>query len=393
MATAIRQVDARRLPASLEALGGYDRVLVFVRWGGRPVSQIPLRVHDGRVSGVVLRRAIEEHAASAILHAQLDHELSWTGREAGPLPATSTVAVCTRDRPDDLARCLESLTRMPDDGQELMVVDSASATGATRNIAGRYPRVRYIREDRPGLDIARNRALREARGEIVAFTDDDATPDAGWLRALHANFGDPRTLCVTGLTLAMELETPAQEWFERTNQFGRGFRRRVFDGLRDDPFNVARAGAGVNMALRRSVLDLVGEFDEALDAGTATKSGGDHDMFTRILFDGYRIVYEPSAVSWHRHRREWRELRDTLYGYGCGVYAHLTGHLLRGEPGGIGLALAWLRTQLPGLVRSLLRRPGAMPVDLALAELGGCARGPLAYIRSRRALRSRRGGA
>ena len=63
-------------------------------------------------------------------------------------------------------------------------------------------------------------------GEIVAFCDDDAAPDPEWLRALAANFTAPRTICVTGLTLPLELETPAQEWFEQTNSFSRGYRQR-----------------------------------------------------------------------------------------------------------------------------------------------------------------------
>jgi glycosyltransferase involved in cell wall biosynthesis len=390
MPTAVRHVDARDLPASLEGLDAYDRALVLVRWAGQPILQVELRVHQGRIPGVLLRQAIAEGAASELLRAQSAERLSWDGRDAGPLPATCTVAVCTRDRPDDLDRCLNALTRMPDDGQDVLVVDSASPSDATRIVVARHPSIRYVREDRPGLDVARNRALREARGEIVAFTDDDAVPDAGWLRALCSNFGDPRTLCVTGLTFPLELETPAQECFERAYQFGRGLQRRVLDGLRDSPFNVARAGAGVNMALRRSVLDLVGPFDEALDAGTPTRSGGDHDMFSRILLAGYRIVYDPAALTSHRHRREWHELRDTVHGYGCGVYAHLTGQVLRGELGAVQLALAWLRIQARGLARSLFRRPGSAPLDLVFAELRGCARGPFALAQSRRALRAQR---
>jgi hypothetical protein len=115
-------------------------------------------------------------------------------------------------------------------------------------------------------------------------------------------------------------------------------------------------------------------------------------MFTRILMAGYSIVYEPAALNRHRHRREWEGLRDTIYGYGVGVYSHLTGHLLRNrEPRAVWLAMGWLREQIPTLFRALLRRPGHVPLDLVLAELRGCAAGPRAYLASRRAL-ARRGG-
>ncbi|MCA1627002.1 MAG: glycoside hydrolase family 2, partial [Acidobacteria bacterium] len=84
----------------------------------------------------------------------------------------------------------------------------------------------------------------------------------------------------------------------------------------------------VNMALRRSAVEQVGFFDEALDAGTPARSGGDNEMFTRILLAGYRIVYEPAALNCHRHRRTWEELRAAIYGYGVGVYAAWTRSLL-----------------------------------------------------------------
>jgi len=108
-------------------------------------------------------------------------------------------------------------------------------------------------------------------------------------------------------------------------------------------------------------------------------------MFSRILIAGYRIVYEPLAVSRHRHRRSWDELRRTLYGYGVGVYAMWMRQLLVDrEWGVIRLAARWLwRTQLRTLMHSVLQRPDAVPLDLVCAELRGCLAGPLAYLRSR----------
>jgi GT2 family glycosyltransferase len=195
--------------------------------------------------------------------------------------------------------------------------------------------------------------------------------------------------CAAGLTLPLELETPAQEWFERYSPFGRGFERRVFDGTRHDPLAVSRVGAGANMAVRREVLSDLGGFDEALDAGTLSRSGGDHEMFGRILAAGHRIVYEPRAVSWHRHRRTWEELREAIHGYGVGVYAMWTRKLLVDrEPGVLVHAFRWFRYgQIPHLWRTIRRRRDAVPMDLLLAELRGCLAGPVAYVAARRRLR------
>ena len=276
---------------------------------------------------------------------------------------------------------------MPDVGQEFLVFDNCPSTNYTKQLVDSYGGlVRYVREDRVGSSAARNRALREAKHEIVAFSDDDAVPDRGWLRALVRNFCDPLVLCATGLTMPLQLETKAQEWFELYCPHGRGFARVVFDFSRFDALNVAPAGTSANMALRRTVVEHVGFFDEALGAGIPTRGGEDYELFSQILSAGYRIVYDPAALSWHRHRRTWRNLRKTIYGYGVGVYAFWTRALLvEKEWHTLQHAWWWFRhTQLPNLARSLLRRPNRVPLDLLLAELFGCIVGPGAYLVARR---------
>ncbi len=388
--TAVLQVDLEKIPPALTGLERFGRAVVLGRLRGHPVAQAELCVENGRIDGAELRDALFRTGDWTLWQCWLHDYLGWDESAAtdGPLPSM-TVAVCTRDRPEDLGRCLEALDQLADGSHDVLVVDNCPTTDAAAEVATQHARVRYVREDRPGLNAARNRALREARHDVVAFTDDDARPDPGWLRALRRNFTDPLVLCATGLTMPAELETAAQQWFERRSAFGRGFQRRVYDATCHNPLVAGPVGAGVNMAVRLSVLDLLGGFDEALDAGTPTRSGGDHDMFTRILAAGYRIVYEPAALSWHRHRRTWDELRDTLYGYGVGVYAAWTrAFLIDGERSVPALAWGWFRhNQLPALVRSVLGRPGRAPLDLVLAELRGCAAGPWAYLASRRRAR------
>lgn len=387
MPAKVMEVDAARLPESIEIDPRFDELFLLIRWKGEPVGRATLPVRNGSIDATTMRLAIVEHAGDAIDAHRLREFLQLGDRGAIERPALPSiaVAVCTRDRPDDLEHCLSALAlTLWDERQEIVVVDSCSASSATREVCARHSRVRYVREERPGLDIARNRALRESRSEIVAFTDDDAMPDPGWLRALQRGFTAERSLCVTGLTLPAELETDAQRRFESTNGFGRGFDARQYDGIEVDPFDVARMGAGVNMAIRRTTLDLIGPFDEALDAGTPSQSGGDHDMFTRILQAGYLIGYEPAAICWHRHRREWGELLDTVRGYGTGVYAHLTAHVLRGELFAPRIALGWLRWQVGTFLRAPLGAAGRRSRQLVLAELRGCAAGPTAYLRSRR---------
>lgn len=390
MPTSVLDLDAAQLPDSITLPAGHTAALALLRWRGDPIGRIWMPAPTGVLTQPMLHDAVRLVGLRKIAEREVSDYLEWMDLPALATPASirATVAICTRDRVDDLERCLSSMDGLRGEECEVLVIDSASRDGeAVRAVVERHVNARYVREPMPGLNIARNRAMRESREEVVAFCDDDAVVDRYWLRALVRNFADVRTLCVTGLTMPLELESEAQEWFEMTNSFARGFHRRVHDDSTLNPFAASRVGAGVNMALRRSVIDLIGPFDPALDAGTQTRSGGDHDMFTRILLDGYRIVYDPAALSWHRHRREWKELRDAVNGYGTGVWAYLTRHALRGEIAAPMIALRWLRSQLGGLAKALLFRPPDIRLDLSIAELRGCFAGPRAFLRSRRAVR------
>jgi GT2 family glycosyltransferase len=190
--------------------------------------------------------------------------------------------------------------------------------------------------------------------------------------------------------MPVELETPAQRWFELTNSFGRGFNRKEFDLSNTDPAAAGIVGAGVNMAIRRSALAHIGLFDEALDGGTATRSGGDHEFFYRTMARGYRIVYEPAALVWHRHRRDWDALRDTLYSYGVGLFAWWTHTLLvENELPSLAIGFSWFRRHhLRNLIRAFRSRGKHIPRDLAIAEFRGVLAGPVSLLKARKQRRA-----
>ncbi len=388
MATAILDLEISKLPPEITVEERYSKALVLIRLHGKPIAQAQIPVVAGRIEGAQLRESLMNAAGDNLWKNWLYDALEWDERGAVETIPIATVAVCTRDRPEDLQRCLDALMLLPDDGQEYLVIDNCPATDATMELVKNYPKVRYVREDVAGSSTARNRALLEAKGEVIALTDDDAVPDPNWLRSLLWNFSDPRVMCVTGLVMPLELETEAQEWFERYSPHGRGFERRIFDGAHCNPLIVAPVGVSASMALRKSSIDCIGLFDEALGVGTPAKCGEDHELYTRILTAGYRIVYEPRAVSWHRHRREWEDLRKVMYCYGVGVYAFWTRTLVKNRELGVPLlAWGWLRyKQIPELFASLRKQPDAVPSDLLLAQLRGCLNGPMAYFASRKRL-------
>ena len=306
-----------------------------------------------------------------------------------------TVAVCTRDRAAQLAECLDALMSLdyPRERLDLIVVDNAPADSSTGELVARYPRARYVCEPRPGLDRARNRAVQEARGDIIAFTDDDVSVDPAWVRAIAAAFAEePHAMCVTGLVVPDEIDTPAQALFEAYGGFGRGFDRSVYrvapgESAARKYGGTGRFGTGANMAFRRSFFDREGLFDPALDVGTPTNGGGDLEMFFRVLKTGHALAYEPAAIVRHRHRRDYAALRTQLTNNGTGFYSYLA-RTAREYPeerlAMIRLGVWWFSWWN---VRRLLRavvRPRAFPRDLVLAELKGSLRGVGRYSASRR---------
>ena len=274
-----------------------------------------------------------------------------------------------------------------------MVVDNAPSSDATeRLVRGSYPQMRYIREPRPGLDWARNKAIAEARGEIVAYTDDDVVVDPGWATALAAAFADPQVMAVTGLVVPYELETEAQVLFERYGGFGRGFERRYWrmdleGGERPRRYlNAGQYGTGANMAYRRSLFERVGLFDPALDVGTVTNGGGDLEMFFRVLKEGYLLAYEPAAVVRHRHRRDYAQLRAQLTNNGIGFSSYLVRTVLaypevRGDAARFWLWWFW-RGQLRRLIGTFVR-PSRFPRELVWGEPRGFVVGLRRYPRAR----------
>lgn len=324
---------------------GYASALGTFWRQGIPLNTRPLPVMDQRISPTSLRDAVATHAAEPLLRQSLVNSLLTRGLgEAdtlddllavpqvtfdGPWPS-ATAAVCTRDRPDDLRRCLDALLQVDYPALSLLVVDNAPADAAVQSLLHeRYPQVRYVCEPRPGLDWARNRAILETATELIAFTDDDAVPDRGWLRALLAPLAaDAQVAASAGLVLPFELETEAQQLFERHGGLGRGYTRRwtrVPHGTKTaHAGNPTTHGTGANMAFRRSLFDAIGGFDPALDAGTRSAAGGDTEMFFRVLKTGHTLAYEPGAVVRHRHRRDRAAIQSQLRSWLIGVHAAIT---------------------------------------------------------------------
>jgi len=232
------------------------------------------------------------------------------------MPAVSdlpsvTVAICTKDRPEELRRCLASCAAIRDQVEETLVVDNGSGTDETRRVA-EAAGVRCVREERRGLSAARNRAIDEARGEVIAFTDDDCEVAPEWIAALRQPFRDPRVGCVTGRTIVPESASAAQRTIGRNSGGARGeVPFRIEPGAADRLFDRAIAGIGANMSFRRDLLRDTGGFPEEL-----LTSGDDVYMFNAVLRAGFSIEYAPAAVVAHHHRETIGQHARRTFRYG-----------------------------------------------------------------------------
>jgi GT2 family glycosyltransferase len=370
-------------PANIEGLTSYDEIFVLLRWRGHPLGRIRLKLTNGSISGLEILQAASLNSGKKIVVAALEDLLGISASTTESELPTCSVVVCTRDRVDDLRQCLESLCASKPKGSEIVVVDNASPNDGTAKLAAKYP-VRYVHEERQGLNWARSRGAREAQGEVVIYTDDDVIVDPNWIDAMRKPFVDLDIAAVTGLILPRELETPAQEYFENHFSFGLGFERRLSKIPDIMPVMNGDVGVGASMAIRRQIINKLGLFDIEMDCGTIARSGGDTHAFYLLLSHGYRILYYPEAVCWHRHRKEISELKRTLYGYGIGFFVHLLRCLIQhGEIEAVYAGYFIYSYWLGKLWRSLRGDPLEPPSELTIQFVKGSIRAPWAYIVSR----------
>jgi glycosyltransferase involved in cell wall biosynthesis len=360
---------------------GYIGLYALVRYHGRPVGWVHVTVQQPVVPAEQLRQAIGEQLGWELIPRVLGERFGAEVVGSVPLPPISVV-ICTRDRADQLARCLQALLALDYPDYEIVVVDNASRGDDTARLAVRLP-VRYVREERPGLDWARNRGIAEARYDIIAFTDDDARPDRRWLRAVTSAFGDPEVMAVTGLVAPAELETTAQMLFEfKYGGMSQGFRRWVIrrNWLTTRKLLWASAfGVGANMAFRRELFAAIGLFDVALDVGTPSGGGGDVEMFHRLVARGYTLVYEPAALVWHTHRRDVASLRRLVHNNGRSFGAYLLTCGRNRTASRRSILRFAIREWLGWWLLRRLYRPGGFPRRLIAVELAGALQSPLAY--------------
>jgi len=373
------ELGAEAAPLRLDRRHGH--ALLVVRRAGRVVGEVQVAPGPGGLVPVEAQRAAVLERLAPVLGRELLYERAEralsapSGDGARPAPGASVV-VCTSGRPRDLDACLAGLAALRTAPREVIVVDNRPGDPGTREACERHG-VRYLAEPEPGASRARNRGVAAATAELVAFTDDDCVVDPRWLDGLAEAFDDPLVMASCGYIGPLELEEPAQVLFEAHGGFQRHPQWRLFESVAASPTIMAgQAGATANAVVRRAAFAAVGGFAEDLGPGTAVPASEDKELFARILAAGWRIVFDPGQVVWHRHRRDRAGLRRVLSAYATGEVAVGVRNLRRWRDLGVLGAWAWWARHVAEEWRRILRRaPDRMPLAIVAGETAGLARG------------------
>jgi cellulose synthase/poly-beta-1,6-N-acetylglucosamine synthase-like glycosyltransferase len=298
--------------------------------------------------------------------------------------AVVSVVIPVRDRSRMIGRCLDALLAQdyPRELTEVIVVDNGSID-ETCAVVAKYGVTLLVESEIRTSYAARNRGIRLARGEVVAFLDSDCLAARDWLSHLMAAFDDERIAAVVGAIDDGPPATLCEEFTSRLRPFARPLRRGLATLLT------------ANVAIRRDALEAAGLFDERLP------TAGDVDLGWRLQQQlGLTIAENPGATVQHLHRSTFGGVFRQFFRYGTSEVLLTTLH--RGGGGSLSLSghARRLASQLraiatyvcsfavrtlasPFRLRSTRRRYMLWPLFLFTAEVGNVAGKSVALLRTR----------
>jgi glycosyltransferase involved in cell wall biosynthesis len=218
-------------------------------------------------------------------------------------PLAVSVVMSTYNRDGLLTEAIESVLaqRTPAPPFELVVVDNNSTDGTRAVIEGfvaRYPgRLRYVFEERQGVSHGRNAGIAHATAPIIAFTDDDVRVAPDWVASIVCALAAHPEIDYVGGKVLPRWPAPPPRWLDQSH-----WAPLALTDYGDSAFAVGRADprclVSANLAMRRTALDLVGNFNPAFDSrpGRTLSSVEDHEIQLRLWRLGRQGMYAPSVV-------------------------------------------------------------------------------------------------
>ena len=284
-------------------------------------------------------------------------------------PTDISVVISTRNRAEQLERCLESLRQGRSTPAEVVIVDQSTddvTVKLTAALTTADSPLVYVRHAGRGLGSSQNVGVSRASRPLVAILDDDCVADVEWLTTIARTFGsDPTIDVVTGRVLPLEpVGDRVMPVSSRTSAT-----RQDFIG-KAAPWHV---GSGNNFALRRDAFLAIGGCDERLGPGSPAQGGVDMDLFYRLLRSGAKIRYEPDSIVRHeRFTKAERLARRPMYGRGTGAAISLW--LKQGDLYAVRLLGEWALLR-GGMAARAATRGDWQRIREEISMLGGTALG------------------
>lgn len=220
-----------------------------------------------------------------------------------------TIIIPTYERPAQLATCLQALARLdyPPERFEVIIVNDGGTTSLASIVEQFRVRLdlKLVEQKNTGPAGARNYGATHARGEFLAFTDDDCEPETNWLRAFASYFAQTPTRIIGGRTTNALSHNPYAETSQKIIEV-------VYAHFNADPGD-ARFFASNNFAVSAERFRAIGGFDETFITSE------DREICARWRARGGALTYAPEAVVRHSHHLTLRTLWQQHFGYGRGA--------------------------------------------------------------------------
>ena len=208
-----------------------------------------------------------------------------------------SIIIVTRNRPDMIGRCLEHIYEQDCGEFEAVVIDTSIDNRTKEIVCNKYPQVKYIflPNGKNKRHLSKNMGIKNVRGNIVAFIDDDTIIQKGWMEACLNSYGRTNTGGVGG----MIIDTNAPKEIYGTDEIGKiafnGTRLGNFD---KDPGAIVEVDhlRGCNMSFRREVLEQINGFDLNYTGSNVLE---ETDLSTRVKKAGYKIFFNPAMKVIH----------------------------------------------------------------------------------------------
>lgn len=222
-----------------------------------------------------------------------------------------SIIIPTYNRPEQLARCLESLTCLdyPRQDFEVIVVDDGSKTPLEAVVARHNQlNLKLIKQTNAGPASARNTGVQHAQGNYLAFTDDDCTPAPDWLTNLAKRFAATPNCLIGGQTI----NALPNNLYSTTSQLLVDYLYIYHEHNAPD----ASFFTSNNLSLPVELFKSFGGFDTTFSLA----AGEDRELCDRWLSHGYEMVYAPEAQIYHAHNLTFSSFWRQHFNYGRGAF-------------------------------------------------------------------------